>query len=96
MSNCPPLANEEFGCTDAPWKESRMLVLSRKKNESIIINDDITIVVVEIRGDKVRLGVEAPKEVPVHRNEVYEAIRRNQQKPDESSIAQNDGSNAAS
>jgi carbon storage regulator len=60
-------------------KESTMLVLSRKKNESIVINDDITIVVVEIRGDKVRLGVEAPKEVPVHRNEVYEAIRRNQQ-----------------
>jgi len=56
-----------------------MLVLSRKKNESIVINDDITIVVVEIRGDKVRLGIEAPKEVPVHRNEVYEAIRRNQQ-----------------
>ncbi len=56
-----------------------MLVLSRKKNESIIINDDITIVVVEIRGDKVRLGIEAPKEVPVHRNEVYEAIRRSQQ-----------------
>ena len=54
-----------------------MLVLSRKKNESIVINNDITIVVVEIRGDKVRLGVEAPKEVPVHRNEVYEAIRRN-------------------
>ncbi len=56
-----------------------MLVLSRKKNESIVINDDITIVVVEIRGDKVRLGIEAPKEVPVHRNEVYEAIRRNAQ-----------------
>ncbi len=56
-----------------------MLVLSRKKNESIIINDDITIVVVEIRGDKVRLGIEAPKEVPVHRHEVYEAIRRDQQ-----------------
>jgi carbon storage regulator len=54
-----------------------MLVLSRKKNESIVINNDITIVVVEIRGDKVRLGVEAPKEVPVHRREVYEAIRRN-------------------
>ncbi len=53
-----------------------MLVLSRKKNESIIINNDITIVVVEIRGDKVRLGVEAPKEVPVHRREVYEAIKR--------------------
>ncbi len=54
-----------------------MLVLSRKKNESIVINNDITIVVVEIRGDKVRLGVEAPKEVPVHRQEVYDAIRRN-------------------
>ena len=51
-----------------------MLVLSRKKNESIIINDDITIVVVEIRGDKVRLGIVAPKDVPVHREEVYEAI----------------------
>jgi carbon storage regulator len=55
-----------------------MLVLSRKKNESIVINNDITIVVVEIRGDKVRLGVEAPKEVPVHRREVYDAIRRNE------------------
>ncbi|MCB0324565.1 MAG: carbon storage regulator CsrA, partial [Bdellovibrionales bacterium] len=53
-----------------------MLVLSRKKNESIVINDDITLVVVEIRGDKVRLGVEAPKEVPVHRREVYEAIKQ--------------------
>lgn len=53
-----------------------MLVLSRKKNESIIINNDIKIVVVEIRGDKVRLGVEAPREVPVHRHEVYEAIQR--------------------
>ncbi|HEX4130603.1 MAG TPA: carbon storage regulator CsrA [Pirellulales bacterium] len=55
-----------------------MLVLSRKKNESIVINNDITIVVVEIRGDKVRLGVEAPKEVPVHRREVYDAIHRGQ------------------
>ena len=56
-----------------------MLVLSRKKNESIVIDNDITIVVVEIRGDKVRLGVEAPKEIPVHRQEVFEAIKRNQQ-----------------
>jgi carbon storage regulator len=55
-----------------------MLVLSRKKNESIVINDDISIVVVEIRGDKVRLGVEAPKEVPVHRREVYDAIKRSE------------------
>ncbi len=56
-----------------------MLVLSRKKNESIVINNDIRIVVVEIRGDKVRLGVEAPREVPVHRHEVYEAIQGQQQ-----------------
>ncbi len=56
-----------------------MLVLSRKKNESIVINNDIRIVVVEIRGDKVRLGVEAPREVPVHRHEVYEAIQGQRQ-----------------
>lgn len=61
-----------------------MLVLSRKKNESIVINNDITIVVVEIRGDKVRLGIEAPKEVPVHRREVYDAIKRNEQGSSES------------
>ena len=53
-----------------------MLVLSRKKNESIMISDNITIVVVEIRGDKVRLGIECPKEIPVHRQEVYELIQR--------------------
>ena len=51
-----------------------MLVLSRKKNESIVINNDIIVTVVEIRGDKVRLGIVAPKEVPVHRQEVYDAI----------------------
>ncbi|MBX3422299.1 MAG: carbon storage regulator CsrA [Pirellulaceae bacterium] len=67
-----------------------MLVLSRKKNESIVINNDITIVVVEIRGDKVRLGVEAPREVPVHRREVYEAIQRNHQADDSSASAAQD------
>lgn len=51
-----------------------MLVLSRKKNESIVINGNITIVVVKIRGGKVFLGVKAPKEVSVHRQEIYEAI----------------------
>ena len=69
-----------------------MLVLSRKKNESIVINDDITIVVVEIRGDKVRLGVEAPKEVPVHRREVYDAIKRSEK---ESNGSANSGQNQA-
>ena len=64
-----------------------MLVLSRKKNESIVINNDIRIVVVEIRGDKVRLGVEAPREVPVHRHEVYEAIKNSLQiESDETTI----------
>jgi carbon storage regulator len=59
-----------------------MLVLSRKKNESIIINDHITVTVIEIRGDKVRLGIEAPKDVTVHRREVYEAIQsQNAQTP---------------
>ena len=53
-----------------------MLVLSRKKNESIVISDDIIVTVVEIREDKVRLGIDAPKEVPVHRREVYDAIKR--------------------
>ncbi len=52
-----------------------MLVLSRKKNESIVINDNIVITVVEVRGDKVRLGVVAPKDVAVHRQEVFEAIQ---------------------
>jgi carbon storage regulator len=51
-----------------------MLVLSRKKDESIVINNDVTITIVEIRGDKVRLGISAPKNVAVHRLEVYEAI----------------------
>ena len=55
-----------------------MLVLSRKKNESIVIDENIVITVVEIRGDKVRLGIQAPKEVTIHRSEVYEAIRREQ------------------
>ena len=53
-----------------------MLVLSRKKDEKIIIGDSITLMVIEIRGDKVRLGIDAPKDVSVHRQEVYEAIRR--------------------
>ena len=61
-----------------------MLVLSRKKNESIIIQDNITVTVIEIRGDKVRLGIEAPKDVTVHRREVYEAIHG--QTPPDTSI----------
>ena len=58
-----------------------MLVLSRKKDESIIINDHITVTVVEIRGDKVRLGIDAPKEISVHRREVYDAIQSQKSHP---------------
>ena len=58
-----------------------MLVLSRKKDESIIIGDGIRITIVEIRGDKVRLGVEAPAEVSVHRKEVWDALQRERLEP---------------
>ncbi len=53
-----------------------MLVLSRQRDESIVIGDNIEITIVDIRGDKVRLGINAPAEIPVHRREVYEAIKR--------------------
>jgi carbon storage regulator len=57
-----------------------MLVLSRHRDESIMIGDDVVITVVDIRGDKVRLGIEAPNDIPVHRQEVYEAIKRENRK----------------
>jgi carbon storage regulator len=57
-----------------------VLVLSRQRDESIIINDNIVITVVDIRGDKVRLGINAPRDTPVHRQEVYEAIQRENQR----------------
>jgi len=56
-----------------------MLVLSRQRDESIIIGDDIEITVIDIRGEKVRLGINAPNHVPVHRKEVYDAIMKEKQ-----------------
>jgi carbon storage regulator len=56
-----------------------MLVLSRTRDESIIIGDNVVVTVVDVRGDKVKLGIEAPQDVSVHRREVYEAIRRENQ-----------------
>ena len=53
-----------------------MLVLSRQRDESIMIGDNIVVTIVDIRGDKVRLGINAPTEIPVHRQEIYEAIQR--------------------
>lgn len=60
-----------------------MLVLSRHRDESIVIGDGITITVVDIRGDKVRLGINAPQDVPVHRQEVYDAIQRENRRAQE-------------
>jgi carbon storage regulator len=57
-----------------------MLVLSRQRDESIMIGDNIVITIVDIRGDKVRLGINAPTEIPVHRQEIYEAIQRENQR----------------
>lgn len=57
-----------------------MLVLSRKKNESIIINNDIIVTVVQVQGDKVRLGIEAPKDIPVHRQEIQEKVNNEKSK----------------
>ena len=56
-----------------------MLVLSRHRDESIIIGDNVIVTVVDVRGDKVKLGIDAPREISVHRQEVYEAIRRENQ-----------------
>ena len=53
-----------------------MLVLSRQRDESIMIGDDVEIIIVDVRGDKVRLGITAPRNIPVHRREIYDAIQR--------------------
>jgi len=65
-----------------------MLVLSRQKDESIMIGDNVEITIVDVRGDKVRLGITAPKEIPVHRREVYEAIQREKQEAEKGENAE--------
>lgn len=62
-----------------------MLVLSRQRDESIVINDNVVVTIVDIRGDKVRLGIEAPTDIPVHRREVFEAIQREASEASEAS-----------
>jgi carbon storage regulator len=61
-----------------------MLVLSRQRDESIMIGDDVEIIIVDVRGDKVRLGITAPKNIPVHRREIYDAIQREKSEKKES------------
>lgn len=63
-----------------------MLVLSRQRDESIMIGDDVEIIIVDVRGDKVRLGITAPKEIPVHRREIYDAIKKQKAEGTESEI----------
>ena len=60
-----------------------MLVLSRQKDESIMVGDEVEITIVDVRGDKVRLGITAPRSIAVHRKEVYEAIQREKQEEQE-------------
>ncbi len=64
-----------------------MLVLSRHRDESIMIGDDVVVTIVDIRGDKVRLGIEAPQSIPVHRQEVYDAIQRENRRSSQTSPA---------
>jgi carbon storage regulator len=69
-----------------------MLVLSREKDESIMIGDDVEITIVDVRGNKVRLGINAPREVSVHRKEIYLAIQKEkQQNGTEAPVAHKDG-----
>ena len=70
-----------------------MLVLSRKRDEQIVIFDNIVVTVVDIRGDKVRLGIEDPVDIPIHRQEVFDAIQRAKKQPADKSSTDETGTN---
>ena len=65
-----------------------MLVLSRQRDESIMIGDDVEITIVDVRGDKVRLGITAPKSIPVHRREIFDAIQREKKQKEAAEAAE--------
>lgn len=73
-----------------------MLVLSRYKDQSIYIGDDIVVTIVDVRGDRIRLGVEAPANVPVHRQEIYEQIQHEKESGDRGNLCAKDRDEAIS
>lgn len=75
MPHPPPDAARDISIPGGTTKEVDVLVLTRARDEKIIIGDDVEVMVVDIRGDKVRLGITAPEGVSIHREEVYKAIR---------------------
>lgn len=83
VTRYPPRRATCAGIWGVVRRSESMLVLSRRRDESIIIGDDVVITIVDIRGDKVRIAIEAPLAVPVHRKEVYEAIQREKLDRDE-------------
>ena len=71
-----PIENSRHHAEGIHGGDFSMLVLSRQRDETIVIGDSIRITIVEVRGDKVRIGIDAPKDVSVHRQEIYDAIKR--------------------
>ncbi len=88
---CKKLAEilERLDICERLTKELRMLVLSRQKDESIMIGDDVEIVIVDVRGDKVRLGITAPREISVHRKEIFDVIQQEKKERQHENLSNN-------
>jgi carbon storage regulator len=71
------------------WGENAMLILTRRVGESVVIGDDVDVTVLGVKGNQVRLGVKAPREISVHREEIYQRIRRENENGDVNRHIQN-------